>query len=105
MTDVYAVESSSFARTAESPMVSNLLSALLIVGVPTAFWMGVLELANLLFALDLSLTVRFGVGGALVTVLSVVWCFAVLSARQTEDSETREAAIERVDTAIRTELY
>src|SRR6056297_823139 len=84
MTEMYVVDSSSFARTtmAETSMVANVLSVILIIGFPTAFWMAVLEAANRLFALELSMTTRLAVAAILVVVLSVVWCFAVLSARQ-----------------------
>ena len=58
-------------------MIANLLSALLIIGFPTAFWMGALELMNHLFALDLGMTARLVTGSALVAVLSVVWSFTV----------------------------
>lgn len=104
MTEIYAVDTSSFARTAESPMVSHLLSAFLIIGFPTAFWMGVLELSNYLFALELSITARLVIGVMLVGVLSVVWCFALLSARETESGEKLETALEHDDPVATSEL-
>ncbi len=64
-----------------------MLSALLIVGLPTAFWMGMIELVNVLFGLELSMTTRLTIGTALVSLLFMVWCFVVVSARQTRRAE------------------
>lgn len=99
MTDTYAVGTSPFARTstAEPSMASNTLSALLIVGLPTLFWMAMLEVANVVFGLGFGMTTRLVVGGGLVAVLSVVWCFAVLSARQTKAGDKLEKNLERIE--------
>ena len=66
-----------FTRKVESSLISNLVSALLIIVFPTAFWMGVLEFTNHLSALELGVTALLDSGGALVALLSVVWRITV----------------------------
>lgn len=89
MTEIYAVNSSSFDQRVieENSLVTTMLSALLIIGLPTAFWMGVIELANVLFGLDLSITTRLMIGAVLVSLLFVVWCFVSVAARQSRSAE------------------
>ena len=89
MTEIYASNSSSFDQTSleDNSLVTTMLSALLIVGLPTAFWMGMIELVNVLFGLELSMTTRLTIGTALVSLLFMVWCFVVVSARQTRRAE------------------
>lgn len=89
MTEIYAVNSSSFdhASIEDNSLVTTMLSALLIIGLPTAFWMGVLELVNILFGLDMSITTRLTIGAGLVAVLFMVWCFVFVSARQSRRAE------------------
>lgn len=63
-------------------LVSHALSLLLIVGLPAAFWLMLLELANYALSLGLSATFRLIVAGALVTILTVIWASIVICARQ-----------------------
>ena len=84
-------------------MASNLLSALLIIGLPTAFWMAVLEAANVLFALGIGTTTRLVIGGGLLTVLSMVWCLTVLTDRHGKAGEKLERADERAEPPASTE--
>lgn len=89
MTEIYASNNASFDQTSieDDSLVTTMLSALLIVGLPTAFWMGMVELVNVLFGLELSLTTRLTIGTVLVSLLFMVWCFVVVSARQTRRAE------------------
>ena len=68
-------------------VVATALSLLLIVGLPTAFWMAVLELANYALWVGLSNTVRLAVAAALIGLLTLIWGFIMTSARQREASE------------------
>ncbi len=84
MTQIYAVNTASFDQDSieNNPLVTTMLSALLIIGLPTVFWMGVLEFANVVFALELSMTTRLTIGGVLVSLLFMIWCLVAVAARQ-----------------------
>jgi len=70
--------------------VVTALSLLLIVGLPTAFWMAVLELANYALWMGLSNTVRLAVAAALIGLLTLIWGFIMTSARQRDAFEREE---------------
>lgn len=63
-------------------LVEHVLSLLLVVGLPAAFWLAVLELANYALSLGLSATFRLIVAGVLVTVLTMIWACIIICARQ-----------------------
>lgn len=61
---------------------TTVLSLLLIVGLPAAFWMAVLEFANFALAIGLSNATRLTVAGTLLGLLTIIWAFFVVAARQ-----------------------
>ena len=89
MTDTYLVNNQQLERAAdsESSALSTTLGAMLIICLPTAFWMGIIEIANLLVGLGLDTTTRLSIAGTLVGVLLIVWCFVTVSARQMRHQE------------------
>lgn len=89
MTDIYAVGGSAFdpASPTEPTLVTTMLSALLIIGLPTAFWMGLIELVSVLFGFELGSITRVAIASVLMTLLFAVWCFVVVSARQARNAE------------------
>jgi hypothetical protein len=84
MTDIYVVNNQELERTtdSESSTLPAILGAMLIICLPTAFWMGIIEVANLFLGLGLDATTRLLIAGTLAGVLLVVWCFVTVSARQ-----------------------
>ncbi len=90
MTGIYvAKEQELKTKTdSESPAVSAILAAILIICLPTAFWMGIIEFANHALTLGLTLTVRLVIASVLAGLLFLVWCFVVVSARQMRSQET-----------------
>ena len=70
------------------------LSGLLIVGMPTLFWMGLLEIVNFIFAIGIDAMTRLIVAGALVAILGLIWGFITVSAQQSR-SFALEAALDR----------
>lgn len=92
MQETYAVSDPAVeaASSAESPVLSSILSAILIIGLPTAFWMGIIELANITLGMGLTSTVRFIIAGILAGLLFVVWCFITVSARQQRSQPARK---------------
>jgi hypothetical protein len=89
MTDIYVVNDQQLERTtdSESSILSAILGAILIICLPTAFWMGIIELANVMFGLGLDTTTRLFIVGTLAGVLLIVWCFVTVSARQMRHQE------------------
>ena len=63
-------------------VVTTTLSFLLVVGLPAAFWLSLVELANYALSLGLSNTMRLIVAGGLVGVLSLIWGSVLICARQ-----------------------
>ena len=90
LTDIFIVNEQELkSKTdSESPAVSAILAAILIICLPTAFWMGIIEFANHALALGLTLTVRLVIASVLAGLLFLVWCFVVVSARQMRNQET-----------------
>jgi hypothetical protein len=87
MTEIYADAFSAREKKANADgssetVVSTVLSALLIIGLPTTFWLVLLELVNRIFMLQLSGSVRIWVATALIGFLSLIWGFILISARQ-----------------------
>lgn len=72
-------------------VVTTTLSFLVVVGLPAAFWLSLLELANYALSLSLSNTIRLMVAGAMIGVLSMIWGAVMLCARQRRilDTEAR----------------
>jgi hypothetical protein len=90
MTDIYVVKEHELKTKtdSESPAVSAILAAILIICLPIAFWMGIIEFANNALALGLTMTVRLVIASVLAGLLFLVWCFVVVSARQMRNQET-----------------
>ena len=61
--------------------VTMAISLLLIAGLPTAFWMAMLELANHIWSIGLSNTVRWIVAGTLAGLLTLIWAILMTSVR------------------------
>ena len=89
MTDTYVVNDQQLERAAdsESSALSTIFGAILIICLPTAFWLGIIEIANLLLGLGLDTTTRLVIAGTLAGVLLIVWCFVTVSARQIRHQE------------------
>ena len=82
MSAVGAGTSEARSSRAIGSSTTIVLSLLLIVGLPAAFWMAVLELANYALSIGLTNTGRLVVATALLGLLTLIWGSILMSARQ-----------------------
>ena len=89
MADIYAENHAGEAERVTSDVAAGngtlsatILGALLIVGLPTVFWMSLIELANYVLSLGITMTTRLIVAGVLVALLSLIWGFIVCSGQK-----------------------
>ena len=87
----FASEDSSAAARGET-ILTTLLSALLIVGFPAAFWIAIMEFVNYVLALGLVPETRLLIATTLIGTLGLIWCFIHVSARQ-RNSASLEASL------------
>ena len=72
-------QSDSFDRVS---IVTTVLSALLIIGLPAVFWVSVMEFVNYVLALGISSNVRLTIAGVIVTLLAMIWGVVQIAASQ-----------------------
>jgi hypothetical protein len=60
-------------ETSLSKASSTALSFLLVVCLPTAFWMSLIELTNYLASFGMALTTRLIIASAMVAFLTLIW--------------------------------
>ena len=69
------------AEVGDNSIVTTVVSALLVVGLPAAFWISVLELANYVLAIALAPATRMAIAAVLIGLLSLIWSFILVAAR------------------------
>lgn len=85
MTDISASSFVSVDERVDSDqdtIVTSVLSALLVIGLPASFWIALIELANYALSLGIAPDTRFTIGAVIVGLLALIWCFVAVSARQ-----------------------
>ena len=82
------ISTSDFSAIDSESVVTTTLSFLLVVGLPAAFWLSLLELANYALSLGLSNAMRLIVAGGLIGVLAMIWGGVLLCSRQRRTLET-----------------
>ena len=91
MSDILASDMPAVDALDRESFVTTTLSFLLVVCLPAAFWLSLLELADYAFSFGISNTLRLIVAGGLIAVLSMIWGSVQICARQhrTLENEAR----------------
>ncbi len=97
MSDILASDMPAVDALDRESFVITTLSFMLIVGLPAAFWLSLLELANYALSLSISNTLRLIVAGGLIGVLSMIWGACRFAPANTEPWKSKHGCTNVID--------